>query len=82
MTSNHTADPLLTSLANLKKDFKSKVSNHAFMLLALLPVPQFQTNHSELQDVLENHLIYSCLLHPKTLEAAAFSTILSYPWQG
>ena len=41
MTGNRVAHPVLISLANLLMDFKSKATNCAFMLLALLPVPKF-----------------------------------------
>ncbi|KAF8801574.1 hypothetical protein BYT27DRAFT_7261911 [Phlegmacium glaucopus] len=41
MTGNCMAHPLLISLANLKMNFRMKSSNHAFLLLALLPVPSF-----------------------------------------
>ena len=38
---NQVAHPVLISLANLLMNFKSKASNQAFMLLALLLVPKF-----------------------------------------
>ncbi|KAF8808228.1 hypothetical protein BYT27DRAFT_7255727 [Phlegmacium glaucopus] len=41
MTGNRIAHPLLISLANLNMNFRMKSSNHAFLLLALLPVPSF-----------------------------------------
>ncbi|KAH8995619.1 hypothetical protein EDB92DRAFT_1968768 [Lactarius akahatsu] len=39
MTGGHMAHPLLMSLANLLMDFRMKGTNHAFLLLALLPIP-------------------------------------------
>jgi hypothetical protein len=41
MTGGHVAHLLLISLTNLFMDFQMKASNHAFLLLALLPVPKF-----------------------------------------
>jgi Plavaka transposase len=41
MTGGRIAHPLLISLMNLFMDFRMKASNHAFLLLALLPVPKF-----------------------------------------
>ncbi|KAF8871276.1 hypothetical protein CPB84DRAFT_1818218 [Gymnopilus junonius] len=37
MTGGHVAHPLLISLANLDMEFRNKASNHAFLLLGLLP---------------------------------------------
>src|SRR5215470_9199739 len=42
-------------------DVRMKSSNHAFLLLALLPVPRFITSHKKLKGVLESHLIHECL---------------------
>jgi Plavaka transposase len=41
MTGGCVAHPLLISLTNLFMDFQMKASNHAFLLLALLPVTKF-----------------------------------------
>lgn len=41
MTGGRVAHPLLISLANLLMNFRMKATNHAFLLLALLPVPKF-----------------------------------------
>ena len=57
MTGGCIAHPLLISLANLFMDFRTKASNHAFLLLALLPVPKF----IQLLGVLENCMIHECL---------------------
>ena len=84
MTGNRVAHPVLISLANLLMDFKSKASNRAFMLLALLPVPKFIEKSREIRGVLESRLIHKCLdfvLEPlKT--AAAVGVIMSDPWHG
>lgn len=81
---NRMAHPLLISLANLQMDFKNKASNHAFMLLALLPVPKFLQKDQNLLGVLENCLIHTCLdfvLKPLK-DAATVGIIMSDPWQG
>lgn len=41
MTGRQMPHPLLLSLANIDMAFRMKASNHAFLLLALLPVPKF-----------------------------------------
>ena len=54
MTGDRTAHPLLISLANMKGSYRAKSSHHAFLLLALLPVPKFVTRDKPLCGVLEN----------------------------
>ena len=76
MTGDRTAHPLLISLANMKASYRAKSSHHAFLLLALLPVPNFITDKS-LRGVLENRLIHECLdfiLEP--LKKAAYCGVM------
>jgi len=61
MTGNHKAHLLLISLANIFMDFRMKLSNHVFLLLALLPIPKFIHPNHDLHGVLENWLIHECL---------------------
>jgi hypothetical protein len=61
MTGNRTAHPLLISLANLDMDFRMKGSHHAFLLVALLPVPKFIHTNKKIRGVLENRLIHECI---------------------
>jgi hypothetical protein len=61
MTGGHVAHPLLLSIANLNMSFHMKASNHAFLLLTLLPVPKFIHKNRKIRGVLENHLIHECL---------------------
>jgi hypothetical protein len=61
MTGDRTAHPLLISLANMKAGYRAKSSHHAFLLLALLPVPKFVTRDKPLRGMLENRLIHACL---------------------
>lgn len=61
MTGDRTAHPLLISLANMKASYRAKSSHHAFLLLALLPVPKFITRDKPLRGLLENRLIHECL---------------------
>ena len=61
MTGGRVAHPLLISLANLLMDFRTKASNHAFQLLALLPVPHFIHKNRKIRGILENRLIHQCL---------------------
>ena len=61
MTGNRMAHPLLLSLANLNMDFRMKSSNHAFLLLALLPIPSFIHQNKRLRGLLTDRLIHECL---------------------
>src|SRR5215469_8331741 len=61
MTGGRIAHPLLISLANLFMNFRTKATNHAFYLLALLPIPKFIHKNRKICSVLENRLIHQCL---------------------
>ena len=61
MTGDRLAHPLLISLANIKMDYRSKGSHHAFQLLALLPIPKFTEKDKSLRGVFENRVIHECL---------------------
>ncbi|KAH9174836.1 hypothetical protein EDB89DRAFT_1904388 [Lactarius sanguifluus] len=61
MTGGHVAHPLLMSLVNLHMDFRMKGMNHAFLLLALLPVPKFIHKDSKTRGILENRMVHKCL---------------------
>jgi len=62
MVGDRSAHPLLISLANIKMSYRSKASHHAFLLLALLPIPKFIAR-DKIRGVLENRLIHACLDH-------------------
>lgn len=55
------AHPLLISSANISKDFRTKASNHAFLLVALIPIPNFVHPVTKIQGILEARLYHSCL---------------------
>ena len=81
MTGGRIVHPLLISLANLVMDFRAKATNHAFQLLALLPVPKFIHKDRKTRGVLENRLIHECLnfiLKPLK-KAAEIGIMLSDP---
>ena len=81
MTGNRTAHPLLISLANIKMEYRAKGSHHAYLLLALLPIPKFIEKNTKLRGVLENRLVHECLdliLEPLK-KAAIFGVMLSDP---
>jgi len=42
-------------------DFRTKASNHLFLLLALLPIPRFLHRNKKTRGVLESRLIHECL---------------------
>ena len=61
MTGGRQAHPLLISLANILLDFRMKATNHAFLLLALLPISKFIHKDRKTRGVLENRMIHECL---------------------
>ena len=61
MTGGRQAHPLLISLANILMDFRMKATNHAFLLLALLPISKFIHKDQKIRGVLENRMIHECL---------------------
>lgn len=72
MTGGRVAHPLLISLANISMEFRNKASNHAFLLLALIPVPKFLHPKQKTRGVLEARLFHQCLefiLKPLTIAA-------------
>ena len=82
MTGDRTAHPLLISLANMKGSYRAKSSHHAFLLLALLPVPKFVTHDRALRGVLENRFLHACLdfiLEPLK-KAAYWGKMMSDPY--
>ena len=81
MTGDRMAHPLLISLANLNMGFRAKASHHAFVLLALLPVPKFLHSKKELRGVSANRLMHECLdfiLQPLKV-AASIGIMMSDP---
>ncbi|KAH9009863.1 hypothetical protein EDB85DRAFT_2162200 [Lactarius pseudohatsudake] len=81
MTGGHMAHPLLMSLANLLMDFRMKGTNHAFLLLALLPVPNFIHKDSKTRGVLENRMVHECLdfILTPLKKATQFGIMMSDP---
>ena len=81
MTGGRVAHPLLISLANLFMDFRNKATNHAFYLLALLPVPKFIHKNRKICGILESRLIHECfdfILEPLK-KAAEIGIMISDP---
>ena len=61
MTGDRVAHPLLITLANIDSALRSSISSHAFVPLALFPVPKFVGVKKGLHGILENRLTHSCL---------------------
>ena len=61
MTGDRTAHPVLLSLANIPMDIRMKASNHAFVLIALLPCPKFLAKDRATRSVLESRTVHLCL---------------------
>ncbi|KAF8415527.1 hypothetical protein L210DRAFT_3616586 [Boletus edulis BED1] len=55
------AHPLLLSIANIKMHTRNKASAHAFLLLALLPIPEFIEESTRICSVLNARLYHHCL---------------------
>ena len=61
MTGDRTAHPVLLSLANIHMDVRTKASNHAFILVGLLPCPKFLVKDRATRSVLESRTVHLCL---------------------
>jgi len=61
LTGDHVTHPLLISIANIKMATCLKLSLHAFLLTALLPVPKFLYQKKRMKGMLKDHLIHQCL---------------------
>ncbi|KAJ3491611.1 hypothetical protein NLJ89_g11320 [Agrocybe chaxingu] len=62
-------------------DFRNKASNHAFLLLALIPIPKFLHRNQKIRGILEAHLFHECLdviLEPLKV-AAQIGVMMSDP---
>lgn len=60
MNGDRVAHPLLISFANIEMDFLMKASNHAFMMVTLLPVPKFLCAKN-IWGLMERRLFHHCL---------------------
>ncbi|KAI6004712.1 hypothetical protein EDD15DRAFT_2384724 [Pisolithus albus] len=79
MCGGKVAHPLLISLANIKMKVRNKGCSHAFLLLALMPIPQFIHPVRRMCGVLEERLFHQCLdivLEPLK-QAARLATTLA-----
>jgi len=62
MTGGKSAYPLLISCTNISMAFRNKASNHAFQLLALIPIPQFKNiPEQDIRSMLQNRVVHKCL---------------------
>lgn len=61
MTGARVAHPLLLGLANIRMQTRMKLSSRAFLLIALLPIPQYLHPNQRMRGVLEDRLIHQCL---------------------
>ncbi|KAI6116475.1 hypothetical protein F5141DRAFT_972537, partial [Pisolithus sp. B1] len=81
MCGGKVAHPLLISLTNIHMDIRNKGSSHAFLLLALMPIPAFTHPATQICSVLEACLFHHCLdivLEPLK-QAACFGRMMSDP---
>ncbi|KAJ7712978.1 hypothetical protein B0H16DRAFT_1667389 [Mycena metata] len=61
MTGNRQAHPLLITSANIRMNCRMKASFHAFLLLALVPIPKFIERDAEIRGVLESRTFHAVL---------------------
>lgn len=81
MTGGRNAHPLLISLANISMEFRNKATSNSYLLLALLPIPQFIHSKKKVCSMLDARLYHRCLdiiLEPLK-SAARFGVIFSDP---
>jgi hypothetical protein len=81
MTGNRIAHPLLISLANIDMDFRMKASNHAFLLLAIIPIPSFIHRNKRFRGLLEDRLFHECIdfITEPLKKAASIGIMMSDP---
>ncbi|KAG1762200.1 hypothetical protein EDD22DRAFT_953353 [Suillus occidentalis] len=81
MTGARVAHPLLLGLANIRMNTRNKLSSRAFLLTALLPIPQYLHSRPWMWGMLEDRLMHECLsivLKP-LMKAAEIRIIMSDP---
>ncbi|KAI6018493.1 hypothetical protein BKA83DRAFT_4057831, partial [Pisolithus microcarpus] len=61
MCGGRVTHPLLISLMNIKMKVRNKALSHAFLLLALMPIPQFIHLVPRMCMVLQECLFHQCL---------------------
>lgn len=61
MTGNRVAHPALMSTANIEMEYRLKALYDLYMLVALIPVPNFNIKDKRLRGVLNNRLYHACL---------------------
>lgn len=81
MMGGRVAHPLLISLANIDSAIRSKALNYLFVLLALLPIPNFIKANKKVKGVLESQLLHKCLdfITKPLKKAAEISIMMSGP---
>ncbi|KAG2079616.1 uncharacterized protein F5147DRAFT_784918 [Suillus discolor] len=81
MTGARVAHPLLLCLANIHMNTRTKLSSRAFLLMALLPIPQYLHSNPWMRGMLEDLLMHECLsivLKP-LMKAAEIRIMMSDP---
>ncbi|OJA17505.1 hypothetical protein AZE42_11884 [Rhizopogon vesiculosus] len=81
MTGARVAHPLLLGLANIHMCTCTKLSSKAFLLTALLPIPQYLHSNQWMRGMLEDRLVHQCLsiiLQP-LMKAAEIGIMMSDP---
>ena len=81
MCSSKLAHPLLISIANISMMVQNKAASHSFLLLVLMPIPEFLHDTSRMCSLLEARLFHQCLdivLKPLK-QAAQFGCTISDP---
>ncbi|KAG2139145.1 uncharacterized protein EDB93DRAFT_1253070 [Suillus bovinus] len=72
ISGNRYTHPVLISLANIASSMCAKVMLHAYLLVALIPVPKFVHSNVRVRGVLVDRLFHQCLsIVTESLKAAA-----------
>ena len=81
MCGGKVAHPILISLANIRMKVWNKALSHAFLLLALMPIPKFIHQTSRMCSLLEAHLFHQCMdaILESLKEAAEYRCMMSNP---
>ncbi|KAG1839392.1 hypothetical protein C8R48DRAFT_782110 [Suillus tomentosus] len=81
MTGARVAHPLLLGLANIHMNTHTKLSSRAFLLTALLPIPQYLHSNPWMRGMLEDRLMHKCLsiVWKPLMKAAEIGIMMSDP---
>ena len=82
MSGNRESHPLLITLTNTTEEYRMKATNHAYQLLALLPIVEFADDRARIKSMLASRLYHDCISFVTNglKEAARVGVVMVDPW--